>query len=203
MGLSGTGSMPVIYLVRHGQTVANVNRHLQGSRQDTPLTDVGTMQARHVADMLKHLTFGAERPRVASSPLGRAVATTAIILETFGLPLGDYETDDRLREVDYGDWTGLNKAQVRESYRQQAEARDADPWNIPPPNGESYSQVAERALDWLRAQDRPVIAVSHGGFGRILRGVILGLDGIAIRALPEPHDCVFRLTAETVECIAD
>jgi broad specificity phosphatase PhoE len=195
--------MPVIYLIRHGQTEANTNRHLQGSRWDTPLTSLGRIQARHVAAILKRLNFGAERPCVVSSPLGRAVATTAIILEALGLPPDSYTTDDRLREVDYGDWTGLTKAEVRERYKQQSEARDADPWKVPPPNGESYSEVGARALDWLRSQDHEVIAVSHGGFGRILRGVILGLDRNAIRALPEPHDCVFRLSAGTVECIAD
>jgi broad specificity phosphatase PhoE len=194
--------MPVIYLVRHGQTEGNANHRLQGCRADTPLTTFGQEQARYVGEILKRLLTGPKTPRVVSSPLGRAVATTALILETLGLPPTAYEMDDRLREIDYGAWTGLTEAEVRQKYQPQWEARVADPWNIPPSNGESYAEVGARAIQWLRSQEADVIAVAHGVVGRVLRGMVLGLDGPAIRALPEPQDCVFRISGETVECHA-
>jgi broad specificity phosphatase PhoE len=194
--------MPVIYLVRHGQTEGNANHRMQGCRADTPLTSFGREQARYVGEILKRLLRSSNTPRLVSSPLGRAVETTAIILETLGLPPTAYEIDDRLREIDYGAWTGLTQAEVRQKYQAQWEARAADPWNVPPSNGESYAEVGARAIEWLRSQDRDVIAVAHGVFGRVLRGVVLGLDGPAIRGLPEPQDCVFRISGGTVECHA-
>ncbi len=85
--------MPVIYLARHGQTEGNANHRMQGSRADTQLTSLGREQARHVGGILKRLLTSSRMPRLVSSPLGRAVATTAIILEALGLPPTAYETD--------------------------------------------------------------------------------------------------------------
>jgi probable phosphoglycerate mutase len=194
--------MAVIYLVRHGQTEGNANHRMQGCRADTPLTTLGREQARIVGGILKRLLTSRRAPLVVSSPMGRAVATTAIILETLGLPPTAYETDDRLREIDYGAWTGLTQAEIRQKYQLQWDARAADPWNVPPSNGESYAEVGARASEWLRSQEHDVIAVAHGVFGRVLRGLVLGLDGPAIRGLPEPQDCVFRISDATVECHA-
>jgi broad specificity phosphatase PhoE len=194
--------MPVIYLVRHGQTEWNANHRIQGCRADSPLTSLGREQARCVGETLKRLLPSCKTPRLVSSPLGRAVATTAIILETLALPPTAYAMDDRLREIDYGAWTGLTQAEVRQKYRTQWEARAGDPWNVPPSDGECYAEVGARAIEWLRSQEHDVIAVAHGVFGRVLRGMVLGLDGPAIQALREPQDCVFRISNGTVECHA-
>jgi broad specificity phosphatase PhoE len=192
--------MPVIYLVRHGQTEWNANHRIQGCRADSPLTCFGRKQARCVGEILKRLLPSTKTPNLVSSPLGRAVATTAIILETLGRPPSAYQLDDRLREIDYGAWTGLTQAEARQKYRPQWEARAGDPLNVPPTNGESYAEVGARAVEWLRSQEHDVIAVAHGVFGRVLRGMVLGLDGPAIRSLQEPQDCVFCISDGTVEC---
>lgn len=161
--------MPVICLVRHGQTEWNANHRIQGCRADTPLTRIGREQARYVGEILKQLLQSSKTPRLVSSPLGRAMATSAIILETLGPPPTAYEMDDRLREIDYGAWTGLTQAEVRHKFRTQWEVRASDPWNVPPSNGESYAEVGVRAIKWLRSQEHDVIAVAHGVFGRVLR----------------------------------
>jgi broad specificity phosphatase PhoE len=190
----------VIYLVRHGQTEMNLAQLPQGCRMDSPLTALGEAQARVTGEILKRLFAQSAVPPVVSSPMGRARATTAIILATLGLPPEAYAVDDRLRELDYGDWTGMSRAEVLRTYPVQRAARERDPWNEAPANGESYGDVAVRAAAWLRAHEGDVIAVAHGTLGRILRGVVLGLDGVAIRALAEPHDCVFRIADNNVEC---
>jgi broad specificity phosphatase PhoE len=94
----------VITLTRHGQTALNRGGRLQG-RVDAPLSDFGRAQARALADAL------ASQPvaRVVSSPLGRARATAEVIAARHGIGI---EVDDRLIELDYGEWDGVALADV-------------------------------------------------------------------------------------------
>jgi broad specificity phosphatase PhoE len=142
--------MPMIYLIRHGQTEVNLSQKMQGCRADARLTPLGEAQARRVGQILKRLFQGADAPGVVSSPMGRAQATSSIILDTLGLPRTAFGLDERIREIDYGDWTGLTNVEACERYKSQWQARADDPWNVPPPNGESYSEVASRATEWFR-----------------------------------------------------
>lgn len=190
--------MPTIYLVRHGQTLLNVERRLQGCRGDSPLTDLGVEQAKRAGQILEAILPGDRALRVASSPLGRAKSTAAIVLTVLGRAPDAYAVDDRLRELDFGDWTSLNIEEIRRSYGADRAAYDADPWSVPPPHGESYADVAQRAMDWLRSQQEDTIAVGHGAWGRILRGAIMNLDGPGIRKLEEPHDAVFQITGDEI-----
>jgi broad specificity phosphatase PhoE len=183
---------PAIYVARHGQTVFNVERRLQGCACDSPLTDLGRRQAASVGDIIRRSFEGAIPPFVVS-PLGRARTTAAIILERLGRRADDYAIDDRLRELDFGDWTGLTREEVDKVQAAEWRARVRDPWNVGPPNGESYADVAARVGAWRDEQSAEVIAVAHGIVGRVLRGLALGLDGGAVRALDEPHDCLFRI----------
>ena len=90
----------MIYIIRHGQTELNNRRVLQG-RSDHPLNARGMAQAETAANRLreKGIVFG----RVFSSPLIRAVQTARIIA-----PGVSVETDDRLIEMDYGPYEGMD-----------------------------------------------------------------------------------------------
>jgi broad specificity phosphatase PhoE len=183
---------PTVYVARHGETVFNVERRMQGCRCDSPLTELGRWQAVQVA-MIVERSFGSSFPPFVVSPLGRTRATATIMLEHLGRRGDDYAIDDRLRELDFGDWTGLTLDEVRQAYAAEWRARARDPWNVGPSNGETYADVATRVGDWLAEQGGEVIAVTHGVVSRVLRGRALGLDGQGIRALDEPHDCLFRI----------
>ena len=73
--------------------------------------------------------------------------------------------------------------------------RNSDRWNHPPPDGESYGDVARRLNNW-RAElgEETIVAISHGGAGRILRGIHSDLNADEIPQLAEPHDSIFLLT---------
>lgn len=90
-----------IYIVRHGQTDANRRHELQG-RRDVPLNEQGREQAMRVRGLLKGSSVAFDR--VYSSPLRRAVETAAIV-SGGGVPV---ETDDRLLEMDYGPYEGMD-----------------------------------------------------------------------------------------------
>lgn len=143
-----------LIVVRHGQTEANRNGLLQG-RADLPLNSNGIEQAQAVATYLA--ASGAQR--VVSSPLQRAVSTAAAIGDLLGLRV---EIDERLIELDYGDWDQRPLVDVEP--KQWAQWR-ADV-NFTPPNGESLVAVSERARAFgdevLRSyRDDVTIAVSH------------------------------------------
>ena len=88
----------MIYIIRHGQTEMNQAHALQG-RSDQPLNENGIRQAQEAAKGFGSLRFD----RVYSSPLGRAIQTAEIVAP--GVPI---VVDDRLIEMDYGPYEGVD-----------------------------------------------------------------------------------------------
>jgi len=141
----------VIAFVRHGQTELNRSGRLQG-RLDVPLSDLGRRQARALGR-----GFASEPVRrVFSSPLRRAYETAAAIAGAHNLAV---EVDDRLVELDYGEWDGLPLGDVPVTDWQ---AWRADP-EFAPPGGERLVDVTARVAAFCAEVGDPglVIAVSH------------------------------------------
>ncbi len=144
----------MIVLVRHGETDANRSGLLLG-QADPPLNALGRQQANAVADALRREPVSV----VHTSPLLRARETAAAIGEATGAPL---EVDERLIELDYGDW---DERPIAELPRDVATAWRADP-TFAPPGGESLvdlrARVAPCAAALLdRAREGVAVAVSH------------------------------------------
>ena len=141
----------MIAFVRHGQTELNRGGRLQG-RIDAPLSPLGVEQAAAVGR-----GFASEPvARIFSSPLQRARNTAAVIAEPHGI---EVEVDERLIELDYGDWDGTKLTDVPpESWS----AWRTDP-EFAPPGGETLADVAARVAAFCAAVlgDELVIAVSH------------------------------------------
>jgi broad specificity phosphatase PhoE len=188
-----------IYLVRHGETEWNRAGRVQG-HLDSPLTSLGRDQARRAGLTLAALLEGEPPFRLLASPLGRAEASAALILEALGPMVVERRTDDLLKEVSWGRWEGLTRAEIEAREPDLWRWREADPWHRPPPGGESHAMLAERARSWLESvADRPrLIVVGHGAWGRALRGVYQRLPPTTAMALDEPQDALFRLAAGTV-----
>lgn len=88
----------MIYIIRHGKTELNRAKALQG-RSDHPLNEEGILQAKEAAEKLRDVSFD----YVFSSPLIRALQTAEIIV-----PEKKPVIDDRLIEMDYGPYEGLD-----------------------------------------------------------------------------------------------
>lgn len=138
-----TGDSPQVtrlYLVRHGQSVANVTWEFSYRRVDPPLTDLGIRQARLTAEHLRSVQVDA----IYSSPMLRAVQTA----EIFGTALGlDVQVIEELREVDVGDLE--DQAPTREAWA--VHTRIHHDWasgNLDAafPGGEDYHRLTGRAL---------------------------------------------------------
>lgn len=190
-----------VYLVRHGQTEWNLAGRLQG-QGDSPLTADGIDQAARAGRLLWTLLGGEAPPALASSPLGRALATAEIVCREAGWDASEIRLDARLKEADYGRWEGSTKAEVKARFPAAWRARQLDRWGTRPPGGESYADLARRAADWWLARidaGQPVVVVTHEMMSRVLRGCYLGLDPLATLALDHPHESIFVLAEGRIE----
>ena len=84
--------------------------------------------------------------------------------------------DDRLQELTFGDWEGLTTAELDTLHPELARERLRDKWAFVPPKGESYEGLSRRVAGWLESVAAPTFVVSHGGVGRVLRHMLLGVD---------------------------
>lgn len=160
-----------VTLVRHGQTERSRIGAYSG-RLDVALTEEGVEQAQRAAQRLA----GAGVDAVVTSPLARARDTAAAIAAATGAPL---RVDERLTEVDYGPFEGLDRDGAREQIGEPFSAWRADPFGSPVPGMEPLCDALERAraatAEALAAHEHPVI-VGHQG---ILRIVLVALGEIA------------------------
>ena len=144
----------MIVLARHGETDANRAGRLLG-RADPPLNARGRQQAAAAAAALAHEVA----PVVLVSPLLRTRETATLIGEATGAPV---TLDERLLELDYGEW---DERRVAELPVDTVQRWRADP-TFAPPGGESLAELRRRvapvaAEAFEQAGDRTVIVVSH------------------------------------------
>jgi len=201
-----------IFLVRHGETVWNRERRVQG-RLDSPLTERGIEQARAYGRTLAHVLDAVERcdgPKfldLVASPLGRTRATAAIVAAALGRPEDAVRYDPLLSEMTWGAWDGLTAAEIEARDPELWRARIADRFTVAPPGGgETQQDIHDRAARWLHAQPPAarLVVVGHGAFGRALRCVFTGRPAAAMLELDEPQDAFFRLIdgrIERIDCL--
>lgn len=170
----------VLYIVRHGESMGNLSRHLQG-RTDAPLSPHGEEQAALVAQRLKREPITA----VYASPLKRARQTAEAIAALHGLPV---VTDDRLMEINLGEMEDKEIDWLHETYPENMAYFDTEPEKyVPRPGGESFPDVVARispAADEIAARHpgETVAIVSHGC---ATRSMFLHLKGWDIGRLKE------------------
>lgn len=175
---------------------------MQG-QQDSPLTAEGQAQARRMGLALRALKdqHGGVW-RIIASPLGRTRATAALIAEVLGLE-AEPVLDDRLMEVGFGSWEGLTRAEIALRHPETAGLKGLF---LACPDGEPYARVAARMGAFLAEHDRDDgvhrVVVSHGGSGRVMRGVYGNLPVESLPGLDAPQDAFFRLSRGRIERIA-
>jgi broad specificity phosphatase PhoE len=161
----------LVTLVRHGQTARSATGTYSG-RLDVPLTETGRAQAQRTAQRLARAGIDA----VVTSPLQRARDTAQAIADAAGVGL---TVDERLTEVDYGPFEGLDRYGARARFGREFERWRADPFGSPVPGMEPLPDALARAraatADALAAHEHPVL-VGHQG---ILRVVLVALGEIA------------------------
>ncbi len=158
-------------LVRHGETVFNRQKRIQG-HNDSPLTPNGETQVAQWARQLE--AFGWDRMLV--SDIGRALQTATILNTHLNLPLVQ---DARLREQDWGRWSGLTVSQIKQRQPELLAAQQEAGWDFCPPGGEPRRDVLQRSQQALadaavRWPGESLLVVTHEGVIKCLVYHLLG-----------------------------
>jgi broad specificity phosphatase PhoE len=128
-----------LFITRHGETIWNVEKRLQGWK-DSDLTETGVNNAISLGETLNETVFQA----VYASPSKRTINTAKLIMGNKEVPIN---LNERLREINMGDWEGRTHNEVAET--------DADAfhsfWNAPHTytalKGENFTAVQQRAIE--------------------------------------------------------
>ncbi len=195
-----------MYVIRHGQTVWNRARIIQGQQQSV-LTRDGIEQAeamgRTLALHLKQRGKQISDMHMIASPLARSYQTASVIAENIGYDPVAIERDDLLKEIGFGDWETRHWSEIGENEGDAVEQWRAERFSYRPPGGENYPDVIARLRTWLGGLEgwENLIIVAHGVVNQILRGLHAQTAELDIPSLDVPQDAFYRLVEGGIERI--
>jgi probable phosphomutase (TIGR03848 family) len=142
-----------VILLRHGRSTSNTAGVLAGRSEGVDLDDKGREQAVGLIDRIGELPIRA----LICSPMLRCRRTLEPLAEALCLePL----IEDRLAEVDYGEWTGRKLGDLASEPLWRVVQAHASAAVFP--GGEGLAQVQARAVSAVREHDRR-LALEYGG----------------------------------------
>lgn len=174
-----------IDIIRHGEPEGG---EVIRGRTDHQLTPHG--QAQFTARIKRHAS---PWDYIISSPLARCLTAAQQLSTSQNIPL---QVDNRLRELDFGDWENQPIHEVMAD--KQAQILWQNPLQLTPPNGEPVAQLRERLrslwqeLHNYRANSQ-ILLVCHGGVMRVLMHDLFHLPDKTVRQLHIPFAGFIRL----------
>ena len=124
-----------MYFIRHGETEWNKEDKIQGHK-NSPLTEKGEEMARKIGAWFRDKDVQI----IYTSDLGRCVQTSEIVNDFLKV---DLVAAPELRERDFGDLNGRKNEEV-------GKALDLSSPDEIAPSGESFNQMKERVLSFIR-----------------------------------------------------
>jgi len=167
-------------LMRHAYSLWNGEQRVQGQK-NSPLSEPGREMASAWGKQLSGLPWN----RILISDLGRVKETGQLINESLHLPM---HTDSRLREQDWGEWSGLEFSELFNRRKDDFSRQQQRGWDFQPPGGESRLEVLARSQAALieAARQWPgekVLVLSHEG---VLKCLIYHLCGLKFLPSEQP-----------------
>jgi 2,3-bisphosphoglycerate-dependent phosphoglycerate mutase len=167
--------MPKLVIVRHGQSQWNKENRFTGWI-DIDLSPAGEAEAKKSGEKLKNYKFD----EAFTSDLIRAQRTLDIILDEIGQNNIPVEKNQALNERMYGDLQGMNKDECRTKFGDEQVKIWRRSYDIPPPNGESLKDTADRVLPYYHSKIEPELKkgknILISAHGNSLRALIMFLE---------------------------
>ncbi len=196
--------MTTVLLVRHGRTTANASGTLAGWTPGIGLDATGRDQVLALGQRLAPLPLAA----VVASPLERCQETAEAVLDARAANRRPaLQTDERLGECRYGDWTGRSLKELTKEPLWRVVQAHPSAVTFPGPAGESMPAMQQRAVAAIRDHDAAVhaehgdhavwVAVSHGDVIKAILADALGahLDSFQRIVVDPAGVSVVRYTA--------
>ena len=173
-----------LILVRHGQSEWN-SKNLFTGWKDPGLTELGVKEAKDAGKLIanKGILFDL----MYTSMLTRAQKTGDLILQEMRHPEITIIKNEALNERNYGSLAGLNKDDARKKWGDDQVHIWRRSFDIPPPNGESLKDTAERVLPYFKSEIMPKViegsSILIAAHGNSLRSLIMELDSISSKEI--------------------
>lgn len=192
----------MIYLVRHGQTIWNIEGKRQGSL-DSPLTLKGINQSRQVSSILSDHIKNPSEMNFFSSPLARCKQFTSLICEHINYEFSSVTFSTDLAECNFGKWEGLSEQEAKLQYTDIYETRQLEKWNHVIPNGESYKSFYDRVKKFLsEIGNDDCIVVAHEGTSKMIRGIVSNQPPSSILKTKHRQNHVYRIDDSDIELLS-
>lgn len=217
-------AMRYCVIVRHGSTEGNERNFFQGQRIDLPLTEEGYTEMIITADQFEALCeeLSLRICRIYVSPLMRAKESLWFLKHTtpdlFSRLANVVTADaDALKEIDQGDWEGLNFQEIQERHPEIYADWVRDTAAFAFPNGETIAQAEKRVQTFATTlaqtipSDQDVLLVTHAGIAMLLikfycrtdyLSVSLANGGMALIQFPDEHPHFMMQKARLVRIYA-
>src|SRR5690625_5191951 len=146
--------MKIIFL-RHGLTESNNEKRF--SKKETSLSNMAYKDFDKSFENLKEYKID----KVFTSALLRSQETAKY------LNFNDFTIDERLNEMDFGDFKGMKVKDTYEKYADFYDEKSKNPYTTNYPSGESIKELIERLDSFIKEksqeyQDKTILCVSHG-----------------------------------------
>ncbi len=168
--------------MRHGQSESNVLGVVSGLPENQHhLTDQGKTEAKQAAEKLKNQKIDL----VFVSPLLRTKETAEIVAAELGLTADQVVVDERLREVQTGEFNLRPINEYRDYFQNTLEK-----FTKPAPGGENLLEMKNRLMDFLaetdqKYQDKNILIITHEYAAWLLEAGAKGLDAKASAELKD------------------
>ena len=167
--------MPLLILLRHGQSVWNLENRFTGIT-DIDLSPMGIREAENAGKLLKQFPIDL----IFTSVLKRAIHTAAIVLKELGRSIPIIQ-NSALNERNYGDLQGLNKDDTISKYGEAQVHLWRRSYETAPPNGESLKNTFDRVIPYYKVKIEPELKTKNvliAAHGNSLRALIMYLENI-------------------------
>lgn len=166
-----------LILARHGNTFAPGDKVVWvGSRNDLPLVESGLKQAEAAAAALADISLQA----IYCAPLKRTTEFARIVASAQKNKVA-VQSDDRLTELDYGQWSGLSDDEIKAAFGSEALTNWTEKSIFPPncgwPDQQKIIDDVKSFADYLLQTypaDANILAVSSNGCLRFFTKLVAG-----------------------------